>query len=229
MVSPICKAKDPSTCPYHSALRRMFVVEQKVIDYRGQEALPMQLFNEYVEAKNAVEEFQRRGWTEEDYAGAITEKVGAPPVREQPQNLPAGPPVKVEALLNGERIKFVRGDQYDMDKVPTYVRFHASRSLSRTQKANYTSLLNYAFKQACVRGKATLPVAVSDSNNSFIVPVTGFNRSDVKQGLTEFAQLLRKYEKEGTPPRPTQNNTRKVSGIPEDERPQFRLYFSSQE
>lgn len=232
MVSSICSAADPAKCRYHGAARRMFVAEQQMLTLMSNnQPVPSDIVSEYLNARTAVEKLEREGWDEGDYREKVAVGDNQRPTSKatvaSPQSQEHPTPVEMDVRVGDETVTFIRGDQYDTTVPPRFVRFHGAVDTPKEVLNQYVKLLNYSFKQACVRGKGEIPVPVFDSKSSFLVPVTGEFREDTQKALHDFARLLRQYSVEGTPPRASANNTRKYDAVEGKKRINFRVYFAS--
>lgn len=81
MVSAICKAKNPATCPYHGAVLTLHKIEAEMASkVKETGSLPGDLLEKYIQVRNNILNQEKEGWTESDYQRNIS----APVVQEEP-------------------------------------------------------------------------------------------------------------------------------------------------
>lgn len=147
MVSSICKAKDKSACPYHGAVMRMIAAQNSV---------PPDL-DAYFRERTAVEEYEKRGWAEDDevrqfatgLGGAIPEPLTKRPVAPQPLSKKDNPKTGDEweqSSFNwkASSLPTPSYEKYDFKGALTYYRELHKAKGSSISDAEYTQLHNKA-------------------------------------------------------------------------------------
>lgn len=252
-----CRAKDPSKCPYHGAVLRMEEANEKILVYvHKKEPIPSELFEAFAQAKAELDTKIAEGWDEDAYAqlwkpasttdnepeqsdrtvaetSPSSNKVDSPVKVEDVPDSSANVSVrtalpKVSTVIEGEKVIFERGDLYDLDRIPKYVRLQFHAPLNPKKKAQFASLIQYSLKVAFKSVNATFEAPKSDSGYSFIIPVEALKeKKNVRESLTNFGRMMKVFVKEGTPKRPSRNDTRRYEKIPGEDSFKFKLYFSS--
>jgi hypothetical protein len=248
MVSEICKAKDPRTCPYHGTVLTMYTAQ-----INGD-------FNAYHEARTKLEGL-RGSWNEDGrqelledvklpapslekvngQAAATTLPTGATaptaPTRKETTIANANDPEiqggKVVDTLNVQRgketVTFYRSTAEVAPIEPQYIRLQASRKLSTEDVTKMAGLLGYAYRVCVIGGKGEkLGMPGRDTPYSFIVhaDTTKSNRDDLADALGNLETRFRSYAYEGSPERRSQNNTRAIEGFQENDM-RIEIYYDS--
>ena len=111
---------------------------------------------------------------------------------------------------------------------PDVIRIQASRPLTPEDVQKFAGLVGYSFRVHASNGKSSLPDPVQDSPYSFTVFAnTGRNgRRNLDEGLQKFEDDLQWLIEEGSPVRPTKENTRLIEGFNEPGLG-FEIYYDS--
>jgi hypothetical protein len=220
MVSAICKAKDPRTCPYHGLVLRM------------NEAQSAGDFNEYYSLRSEVEEVERKGWIENEtrkhptvYAGLNTKDKATitgilNEARENallnPNSLSVEevPSTDSDSAQQGYLLDSVRwidsDDQFDTGIIferrregvapdwPSYIRIQANKKLDDEDVKQLASLLGYSYRTNVAGESLAMPQR--DTPYSFIVfaDTTKTARDDIGVALDGLENNYPQLIKEGT-------------------------------
>lgn len=224
MVSAICKAKNPATCPYHGAVLRMNAAAL---------ADPPD-FNTYFEARNEVEKHEKAGWDETKY---LEQLKLTPTTSSRPVNgnilTNHSPEAQRGVLLKTLAVELPDSDNPIIFKLKSdknnnvipeksnYIRIQTDRKLSKEQMEHLSGLLRYTYRTTIVGERLSEPYP--DTPYSFIVKgdPTKAKRTDLHNAFNEFESLYPQLITTGTPIRntdrsgPNTKGTRSINAYPE--------------
>lgn len=222
----------------------------------NKEPIPSDLFEAYSNAKAEVDLKIAEGWDEDAFAQlwkdpnstvTVTKEeknepqVSQPPTKVQPaptennNNVPSSNSSeairvalpKVSTIVDGETVVFERADLYDLNRVPKYVRLQFHAPLSKTARTQFASILQYSLKVAFKAPTADFQAPTTDSGYSFIVPLEALKeKKEVDKKLVDFGRMVKTFVREGTPKRPSRNNTRRYEKVKADNSHMFKMYFA---
>lgn len=234
MVSEVCRAKDPRTCPYHGAVLRMY------------EAQAVGDFDAYFAARTAVEKAKAENWAEPEAGiASLEEKLGInKPVAQSGKVFSTDPRVqngevldevyvvdpRYPAGVSGEDnvTKFVRIREDIMENEPQYIRIQANRKLDAAGLEKMATLLGYHYRTT-IAGEP-LGEPYQDSPYSFVVfaDTTKGRMRDFGKFEGEMNQVM----VEGSPPYKTNRKgpigSRAIDGF-NDEDLKVEIYYDSVE
>jgi hypothetical protein len=225
-----CKAKDPTTCPYHGAVIRMHAA-QVAGDYDA-----------YFEARTIVEKAERENWVESANPSPVVKKTRKPRVKKtvEPVVPAVDPKIGVDAATLGDEnyafhdrvhIKDLDGNvgivfdrvRDDMDRhwEPQYIRIQINRVMDDDDREKMASLLGYSYRVG-IRGE-NLGWPETDSPCSFYVfadTIKG-RGSDFNAFETSFKESIQ----DGSPLR-KRTNDRAIEGF-HDENLKVEMYYDT--